>query len=566
MPSPIPPQDPKLRAETVRNLLHLEQQKIPTGPHRKLVAQVYGVDEKTVKRWMDNARAHDGVYTPAQRQRFTLTANMVDELAIARGNINVAYKRLTAHPYADDPPLPCLATFYKAVHAEFSKAMLDGLRWGERARRRYDVHGQEIFDYRNQVWEGDHVQASVWVNVEGQPVKPWITWFIDGKTKAVPGKAITPGFPSSGSIMAAVRSALARGGHHGPFGGRPQTIRTDRGADFLSSIVGQAFANLGVPLQPLPPKRPDRKGTIEGLNSAVKSSLFQSMPGFVEDDPSTKRPRIRPSGSRKPADVTGLMPFEAFVTRVEQWIHDWNHTWSKRALSRRTPGQAWNDDLTVIFDVDVEALHAYTLAGPDRPLKITTKGVHWNNNRYIAPWMKERDVVGTTVMLRHMPNQDREVELYDAATGKHLGSATATDQASPQLRREVRLAAEREAAKLARMRKRADEQRVERYSPVTNAESPQHAHAMSQEQAVHHLRNLAERPSLSAPPHDLLPLPAPSPSWSASPEQQPHEAVPQPQQQDPAEPLLQLPRPTPSWATSYDQPPIEPAHLEAPEQ
>ena len=556
MPAHIPAPDIELRTETVRHLLDLEQQNIPTTPHRKIVAQAYGVDEKTVKRWMDNARTHSGTYTPAQRQRFALTENMIDEVAIQRGNINATYQRLTLHPYEGDPALPCQATFYSAVHAAIDQVFLEGLRHGQCAARRYNVHGQEIFDHRNQVWEGDHVQASVWVNVDGRPAKPWITWFIDGKTKIIPGMAITPGFPNSGSIMAATRAALARGGPYGPFGGRPTTVRIDRGADFLSKVVGQAFGNLAVPLHPLPPRRPDRKGSIEGLNSAIKSNLFQSLPGFVEDDPPTERPQSRPSGSKKPTSTDGLMLYEDFIAETARWVDEWNHVWPKRSLRNRTPAQAWQDDLTVIFDIDIKALHTYTLAGPDRPYKVTQKGVNWKNNRYIADWMNDRGLVGTMVILRHMPNQDREVELYDATTGEHLGSATATNQASPQERREVRQAAERKAAKIRRARERAEKLRVERYAPGTTAQPAQYAQAMSHDQAAQYLHDLDEPPSVPAPQHDFLPLPAPSPSWAAA--EQP-ERVSERHQQDITEPFLPLPPPTPSWTSTCEQLPAEPA-------
>jgi putative transposase len=560
MPSALTLQDTKLRAETVRHLLHLDQQNALTTLHLNTVAQAYGVHQRTVRRWIDNARAHNGTYTLAERHRFTLTAHMVDEIAIARGNINAAYQRLTDHPYPDDPPLPNLATFYTAVHAVFDKGMLIGLRHGEKARRRYDVHGQEIFDHRNQVWEGDHVQASVWVDVEGEPVKAWITWFIDCFTKAILGWAITPGYPNSGSIMAAVRSALVRDRPYSPFGGRPGIVRIDGGKDFRSQITAQAFGALAAPLCLLPPGDPEGKGTIEGLNSAVKSNLFQSLPGFVEDDPPTQLPRSTPSGSRKPASTEGLMPFQDFVAEVERWITTWNHRRPKRSLGNRTPAHAWNDDLTVIFDVDKEALHTYTLVHVNKPLIITNNGVHWKNNRYIAPWMHGE--VTDKVLLRHMPNHTREVELYDAVTSEYLGTATAADQASPELRRAVKVAAQEKAARLQKLRTRAEKQRVERYVPVTAAQHPQVAHALSRDQAFQQLSDLDVAFHAFPATPDLLPLPAPSLSWDTDSEK-PTLATPPPGQS--AQPdLLPLPAPSPSWTTGpAAQLPAEPAHPSA---
>jgi len=47
--------------------------------------------------------------------------------------------------------------------------------------------------------EADHVEAPVEVDVQGQLVRPWMTWFVDGVTHAVCGTAVTPGTASRGS-------------------------------------------------------------------------------------------------------------------------------------------------------------------------------------------------------------------------------------------------------------------------------------------------------------------------------------------------------------------------------
>lgn len=55
--------------------------------------------------------------------------------------------------------------------------------------------------WRNQVWEADHVQAPVLIDVEGVALRPWITWFVDCATNAIMGVAVTPGSPSRESVL-----------------------------------------------------------------------------------------------------------------------------------------------------------------------------------------------------------------------------------------------------------------------------------------------------------------------------------------------------------------------------
>lgn len=87
--------------------------------------------------------------------------------------------------------------------------------------------------HRNAVWEADHVEASVEVDVDGRLLKPWVTWFVDCSTNAIPGLAVTAGPASRESILAALRAAISLDDPYGPLGGLPQRVRVDRGKDFL---------------------------------------------------------------------------------------------------------------------------------------------------------------------------------------------------------------------------------------------------------------------------------------------------------------------------------------------
>ncbi|MFJ5900880.1 hypothetical protein ACIQFZ_36970 [Streptomyces sp. NPDC093064] len=106
------------------------------------------------------------------------------------------------------------------------------------------------------MWETDHVQAPVLVDVDGTARRAWITWFTDCATNAVTGVAITPGDPSRESVLAALRSAVLRADPYGPLGGLPEKVRVDRGKDFLSRTVTVAFDLLDVTVEDLPAYTP----------------------------------------------------------------------------------------------------------------------------------------------------------------------------------------------------------------------------------------------------------------------------------------------------------------------
>ncbi|MFF3403547.1 Mu transposase C-terminal domain-containing protein [Streptomyces sp. NPDC002659] len=510
MPATPPPSGPydttSLRDASVQRLLRLRENDRLTLSHLRTVAEAFEVHWRTVRRWMDNADAHDGTYTPMVRRHFTLTPAMHDALTRWCGNVTAAYRELTDDGLLGIPPrVVALATFHRAVHRELSPGQRAALRGGEKARRRHDVHGQRPPGFRNDVWEADHVEASLWVNVEGHPSKPWITWFIDHATAVICGVAITPHTPSREAILAAVRDAVLCGGHHRPFGGIPIRVRVDRGRDFLSTAVDTALKAFGTELIILPPYSPYLKGTVESLNAAVKHMLFKGLPGYTHAPASRRDKRGTVTWN-----LDELLHYEAFVTRVLQWVEWWNHEHPIARLHRRTPAQAWEADLTPIDTVDPIALHTYTLERHGKPLTITSKGVQWKGGYYVGDWMHGHGSAGEQVHLRHEPHHYHQVELYHATTGHYLGPATRANEMTPQQARQLRQAWQREADHFAAKRDKARKNARARYAATSTPAPPRHLNRLTAEEAAAQLRDLQAGDLAAEARPDLLPRPQPS--------------------------------------------------------
>ncbi|MFF4234032.1 Mu transposase C-terminal domain-containing protein [Streptomyces sp. NPDC001820] len=529
--------DTALRAAAVRRLLHLQEAAELSPEHVRTVAEAFECHPRTIRRWMNNARAHDGRYTPKDRCSTWLTPVMHDALARSCGNIAAAYRELVDEDQLGENPIS-YATFHRTVARELDPGHRAGLRGGEPARRRYDVYAQRPRGDRNDAWEADHKQADVWVNINGERRKPWITWFVDCSTDGICGMAITPQTPSREGILVALRDALLRGPHHGPFGGLPKLVRIDGGKDFLCKTVEQALGAFSVRRVDLPPYHPELKGTVEALNSAIKKMLFPSLPGYT-GRPSASMRKKRPDPDER------LLTFEAFVAIVRDWIHWWNHHHKIRTMGNRTPDQAWHEDLTPIYDVDPDDLHTFTLELHNRIFTISGHGVAWGNRHYFDAWMSGR--VGLKVRLRYMPHHPHQVELYDAITRRHHGSGYLQDQASEHQLQELRRTRRRAAARLRTALKKAEKNIQERYAAVTIPTTPRRLNTLTQAQADNALRELREQEIASETQPDVRRLPPPSASWNRpEPEPQPHEqAGPQADQQTPLPD--RLPPPTASW-------------------
>jgi putative transposase len=249
----------------VRRLVALEEMGRLGVEEVELAADGLGVSSRSVWRWVRQARAGEGLDC-RPRGRFGVTDEVRQRLAFWRGNAAAVHRELVEAARNGGPAAPSLSTLQRAVARDVLAGDRAGLAGGERARRAFDVFLQRPRAHRNAVWEADHVQAAVEVDVEGRLLKPWVTWFVDAGTNVVCGLAVTPGPASRESVLAGLRAAITLEEPYGPPGGLPERVRIDRGKDFLSRTVASVLAGFAVTVEDLPAYMPHLKGSVETVN------------------------------------------------------------------------------------------------------------------------------------------------------------------------------------------------------------------------------------------------------------------------------------------------------------
>ncbi|MFE0686418.1 Mu transposase C-terminal domain-containing protein [Streptomyces sp. NPDC058961] len=489
----------------VRRLLALRREgKLTTGRVRSAAA-VLGVRERAVWRWLAAAERDEAAgRAPGERAaypgRFTITDEVRTLLALWQGNVAAVHRELTARAAGGkgEPP-PSIPTLHRAIRRDLSPGERAGLAGGERAARRHDVFLARPRGWRNQVWETDHVQAPVLVDVEGRARRPWITWFVDCATNAITGVAVTPGHPSRESVLAALRSAVLREDPYGPFGGVPEKVRVDRGKDFLSRTVTAAFHLLDVTVEDLPAYTPHLKGTVEGLNRAVESMFLAALPGYA------RQPRPGKRASRPKDEV--LLGFEEFTAQLLAWTRSWNTEHQPAPLGGKTPLEAWQGDPTPLRDVSAADLWTFTLEDAGTRT-LTTRGIRFKRRDYVGPWMTGQ--AGVQVRVRFMPHHDHRIEVYHAATGRYLGPADLADQATEEQVSAVRRA---RAARGRRLKKDLEASQRERYAAATQAEPPRRLGALTGAQADVELAQSADAGLSQLALPDVVPPAAPPADW-----------------------------------------------------
>jgi putative transposase len=134
---------------------------------------------------------------------------------------------------------------------------------------------------RNVVWELDHKQLPMLVlPPRGPAVCPWLTSVVDDGTRAVVGWAIAL-TPHTGTVLTALRMALAVDETRGPFGAVPAMVRVDRGLEFAAEAVRDVLAALCIDFHRLPGYHAHRKGKVERIHQTIEQTLLGGLPGFT---------------------------------------------------------------------------------------------------------------------------------------------------------------------------------------------------------------------------------------------------------------------------------------------
>jgi putative transposase len=491
------PDNTSLKQASLRRLLAVKA----TGPvpdeYVAMAARGLGVHKRTVWRWL---KAADNAEMKEPRG-LVLTHDLRIRLAFWRGNVRALHRELEEDAAKGVGSAPSLPTLYRAVNRALTPGELAGLRKGEQAARGLDVYLRRPETHRNAAWEGDHAKADVEVTLDGAPVRPWVTWFIDTAHSMILGMAVSPSYPGRGHVLAALRAAISTAAPYGPAGGLPMEIRIDRGKDFLSKTVGQVADVLLFRRTDLPGYSPYLKGSIEGLNSAFTKMFCAGLPRY------TKAATL---ANGKPADPDGpALSYEAFVDLLLKWVDWWNrHPMDE--LDGLSPLESWANDPTPLTLVPAEDLRLFTMEDDGKERLITKKGVSWSGRHYVGDWT---GMVGTPVRIRYMPNHDHEIEVFHARSGAHLGRAVLCDQAPPNLIKAVRRSRNRRSAQLARDLRAAEKLRRQRYAAQTEAGPAQPIGAMTTEQARAELADENAKLLGSQACADAVPLGPPAPGW-----------------------------------------------------
>jgi putative transposase len=118
------------------------------------------------------------------------------------------------------------------------------------------------------------------------------------------------------------------------------------------------------------------------------------------------------------------------------------------------------------------------------------------------------------VRIRWLPNHPEIIEIFDATTGVHLGSAHPSDEASPEQRKRLISARARRSRELQAAVRAAEARRRIRYAAATTATGPEALGSVSEHEAAIELAQERDSPAAPVSRPGLLEHRPPAARWA----------------------------------------------------
>lgn len=265
----------------------------------------------------------------------------------------------------------------------------------------------------NEQWVADHHVFDVLVEDDkGNIFRPWLTAWLDRRSRYIVGYEINHCTPNSDIVLSSFAKACIKSGI-------PETVLLDNGKDFKAydlfnndnamSIAGQ----MGIKVINAIVKNAKAK-PIERYFKTLEEKYFAMLPCYIAG-----KPHLRPEKmnmTNKKLKLKGLcISYEKFLKIAELIVQEKNNTVHRgRGMNKRTPFEIYTGNFVrparMVRDEDV--LHLL-LQRTSRPVKVGRNGVHLKATGYYYNSFDLFDMIGKEVYARYNSDDASKIFVYD---------------------------------------------------------------------------------------------------------------------------------------------------------
>lgn len=320
----------------------------------------------------------------------------------------------------------------KRFIATIPPGVLMKFRAGDKA---YTDNGESFIerDYStlasNDVWVGDHHQFDVVVDAGPRHglVRPWLTAWMDMRSRRVVGWFIGAASPNQDTILLAFRHAIHPAQNDC---GVPLRVYIDNGKDYDSyalhgrtkrdrfrrqrfridldaGYVDGLFGELGVETTHCQPYHGQSK-PIERFFGTLEDRFGRGFETYCGNAPGT-----RPQDLQKRLDRGQAPRLVDFAAAFVDWLRDDYHhrVHAGHAMDGRTPAQAYAENLGTKRTAPAELLDVL-LQQKSKPVRVTQNGVRWHGILYGQHERSLWEKIGQQVYLRVDPRDVSRVSVW----------------------------------------------------------------------------------------------------------------------------------------------------------
>ena len=389
----------------------------PLGSHVKTIANMYGVSDKTVYRWLKDPKfTGDQPPAAAGRRRFEVGIEHLTVLADEQNALSAWQKMHEAGLLNCSYP-----TFARALAQRTDPALVAAALDGMKGLVNNRLYLSYVPPHRCHTYHLDHTELDLWVwpsHKHRSPIRPQVTVVVDGHSALL--HAVPWSGPVNGDMVAAAlaESAVDRTYLGVQIGGQPEQIVIDNAAAHYGPAMRAAAARMGWIPAPTAAYSSWQNGKAERAIGLLNERLANRAPG------ATNAGTTRTGASRHAAaDPDKINPDEvwtwrAFTQALQAVVDEINSSISVDRLGKQTRLQAWANDPTARRALSLAEARLVMLPSAKGMHRASKSGIQFENRHYVGAFIE----VGRQYQIRYLPTQRDFIEVFDA-TGEHLGTA-----------------------------------------------------------------------------------------------------------------------------------------------
>ena len=279
-----------------------------------------------------------------------------------------------------------------------------------------------------QVWVGDHSQFNCWVRHRGKWIRPWITAWMDMRSRIIVGYHIAAS-PNQTTILLAMKRGIEK---HGP----PETVKIDNGRDYDSELwtgttkakrkvlnrgyideqmVAGIYSLMDIAVSFAIPYHPQSK-PIERFFDTLDRQFTKTIKTYCGKD-SERKPDYLNDLLRSEKTIQGFYDIKSFTGIVGQYIKAYNNTaHTGVGMDGRSPAEvmATRESRRVLAEGVLDLLMRVWSG----ELTVSKNGVKFKGMWYGQYNTELLMYQGKKVRVAYDPDDLRALYIYDAVTLK----------------------------------------------------------------------------------------------------------------------------------------------------